>query len=168
MTAFADGKFITQYAIRGPDGRLLRHTISKSFMKAWLGEAGPSLADDEPWPLVFDSLSEAQEHLDGRKKQAAQLGVNDWDGVIVQRLCSPFTAHDPAAELATQIQDWLDTERPEVTACANCHHPDYEHYDVQVGSPCLIRYGAWGEFFSETEAPGELCECPGFVAEVRA
>lgn len=99
--------FTYRYAIRRPDGELLPSPKTGLGFSAIFG-----FSDDEPdtppKPRTWDTRKEAENALKEIRRKAAELGVGDWCGVIVQQLCTPFTLHDPAEHFADEVQDWLN------------------------------------------------------------
>jgi hypothetical protein len=98
--------FTYRYAIRRPDGELLPVPKSSEFFGNIFGHYG---LDDEPRkPRAWDTREEADSALRHLRERAAELGVVDWLGVVVQQLCTPFTLHDPAEHFAEEVQQWMN------------------------------------------------------------
>ncbi len=96
--------FTKQWAIAMPNGELWRNQC-----QCHGGMFG--VCFHNPPPSTFDSRAEAEHTLHQiRAVQARDMGVTDWAGHIVQRLCSPFTVHDPAEQFGTAVEDWLKTQ----------------------------------------------------------
>lgn len=107
MTEFRDREFVTQYAIRTPSGELWCNTYSSPWSGiSGLFSSGDEAPKQEP-PAVWYNREQAQRQLDGLKEQASRIGVLDWFGVVVQRICSPFTTDDPGEHFATDLEEWL-------------------------------------------------------------
>ena len=100
--------FTYRYAIRRPDGELIPKPKSSDL--GLRGLFGPVLDidDDVPRPRTWDSREDAERALADIKRKAAEIGIGEWLGVIVQQLCTPFTMHDPAEHFADEVQQWLD------------------------------------------------------------
>lgn len=98
--------FTYRYAIRRPDGELVLKPKPLNIFGSLFGEQDTS----EPLPQVWDVKEEAEAALATLKRQAAQLGIGEWLGVVVQSLCTPFTTHDPAEQFAQEVQEWLSQE----------------------------------------------------------
>jgi hypothetical protein len=60
----------------------------------------------EPHPMVWDNKSSVEYALNTLREQAKSLGVEDWLGVVVRRVCSEFSTADPVAEFASEIEKW--------------------------------------------------------------
>lgn len=115
MSGFQDGEFVTQYAIRTPSGELWSSAAPSGWASNIFGGLFGNATGDEsppptPPPAVWYSRDEAQNQLDSLRVQAARLGVTDWFGVVVQRICSPFTTDDPGERFVTELQEWLDRQ----------------------------------------------------------
>lgn len=99
MSSFRDGDFVTQYAIRTPTGELFcapRPPVSSMY------------GFDTPLePAIWDTLEDAERALHYLRAEANRLGIAHWLGTIEQRLCSPFTRHDPGAHFANELEEWL-------------------------------------------------------------
>lgn len=116
-------QFTRQYAIRLPDGRLygdpapqedpedysvpsplrdMYRTFSFMFGTPPV-EKSPSPAG----PRIFSDHGQAEELLDELKAKAAEVGVDNWGGAVVERLCTPFTSGDPSVEFAEAIVAWV-------------------------------------------------------------
>lgn len=102
-----DSDFTYQYAIRRPDGDLIRRPKASDL----LGPGalfGHTPSDEPPPPRIWDTRETAEAALAEIRAKAAEIGVQDWCGSVVQRLCTPFTLHDPAEHFAEKVQEWLD------------------------------------------------------------
>lgn len=110
--------FTHQYAIRMPNGQLYRHIVKSpsvedfsipSPMRDMLGAIGlicetPAVGD--PSVAIFPTRAAAEQKLTELTKQAEAFGVSLYGGVIVERLCTPFTSHDPAVQFSREIAEW--------------------------------------------------------------
>lgn len=85
-----------QYAIRMPNGKLYG---SKSGYNVF-GQPITAKA------FVWDDPAAAADQLAQLRDAAQTLGVEDWLGVVVQRICSEFTTADPVEEFASEIEKW--------------------------------------------------------------
>ena len=85
-----------QYAIRMPNGKLYANPNVYH-----IGDNPP-----EPKAMVWDDPQSAEWGLRTLRRQAQDLGVEDWLGVVVQRICSEFTTADPVEEFADEIEKW--------------------------------------------------------------
>jgi len=83
-----------QYAIRMPNGKLYATS-------PYVGYNAPP-----PEVAVWSNQNSAQQALESLRHQAQNLGVEDWLGVVVQRICSEFTTTDPVGEFAGEIEKW--------------------------------------------------------------
>lgn len=91
-----------QFAIRMPNGELFSgYTESLFALSLWGGTRTKTV-------YVYDTREEAQQQLDALRQLAADLGVADWLGSIVTRVCSPFSSADPARDFADEVDRWLD------------------------------------------------------------
>lgn len=115
--------FSLHYAIRMPNGEL--YTPSRNAgtspeddysipapMRDMMGMVGmfgptPAKAPTSPKPEIFESRPQAEKKLDELRAQARQFGVTEWGGMVVARLCTPFSSGDPTVEFAEQIVHWL-------------------------------------------------------------
>lgn len=113
--------FISQFAIRMPNGQLYRNMVSPQpvedfsipsayrdvmgFLGVGIGTvSAPAVV--ESGPAIFTSRGEAEKKLAEIAKQAEVFGVNLYGGTVVERLCTPFTSHDPAVQFGREIADW--------------------------------------------------------------
>lgn len=99
--------FTYRYAIRRPDGELMRMPDSSSLFGNIFGPTWYSDDTVRP-PRTWDTREAAESALNEIRKRAADLGIGDWLGVVVQQLCTPFTLHDPAEHFADEVQQWMD------------------------------------------------------------
>lgn len=85
-----------QYAIRMPNGKL------------YSSKSGYSIFGQSVIAKVFvwDDPGAAAEQLDQLRDAAQAIGVDDWLGVVVQRVCSEFSTADPVEEFASEIEKW--------------------------------------------------------------
>lgn len=83
-----------QYAIQMPNGKL--YSTSR-----YIGYGAP-----DPEVAVWGDQNSAQYALSTLRQQAQDLGVEDWLGVVVRRVCSEFSAADPVEEFASEIEKW--------------------------------------------------------------
>lgn len=87
--------FTLQFAIRLPDGNLALNPITSQPL-LWADEAG------------------AEKVLGMLRTNAASIGVSDWAGEIVRRLCTPFVSvSDPAEQLVAELSEWLKQQAGE-------------------------------------------------------
>lgn len=100
--------FTYQYAIRCPDGDLLRRPKHSDLLGLG-GLFGMNLAAEVPPPRIWDTREGAESALADIRSRAADIGVQDWCGTVVQRLCTPFTHADPAEHFVEKVQEWLDS-----------------------------------------------------------
>lgn len=99
--------FTYRYAICRPDGVLVPQP-KRTDMFGLSSLFGPTEGDEAPpKPRTWDTREAAESALKDIRSKAAELGVGDWFGVIVQQLCTPFTLHDPAEHFADEVQNWL-------------------------------------------------------------
>lgn len=108
-----NAEFTRQYAIRMPDGALYSRPAYSSTWASLFGDRGSGGNDDQRIPQVWDSRESADSALSDMRKRAADLGVGDWFGVVVQRLCTPFTSADPGERLVSELQTWLSEQGDE-------------------------------------------------------
>lgn len=101
-----DNGFTYRYAIRRPDGELIRMPKSSVWYADLFGRAYGS--DETRPPRTWDTRSAAESALREIREEAATLGISEWLGVVVQQLCTPFTLHDPAEHFADEVQQWMD------------------------------------------------------------
>lgn len=116
--------FTRQYAIRMPNGELFSHaaqpeTVVDDFsvpspmrdMFAFMGLNTPSAKAAGPTgPVIFNNEKDATAKLDELRTQAATVGVSNYGGEVVHRLCTPFTVGRAAEQFLTEVQEWLDTQ----------------------------------------------------------
>ena len=95
--------FALEFAIVMPDGEFYR---SRPFILPSL--FGGKSADGGGDVVLYRTRAEADSALASLKARAAEMGVGDWCGFVVQRLCSPFTVRDPAAQFASEIESWME------------------------------------------------------------
>lgn len=113
--------FIHQFAIRMPNGQLYRNVVSPPPVEdfsipsayrdvlGFFGVAGsvqPTQVVVESGPAIFTTREEAEKKLAEIAKQAEAFGVNLYGGTVVERLCTPFTSHDPAVQFGREIAEW--------------------------------------------------------------
>ena len=98
-------KLTYQYAIRMPNGELFSgYASSDSFLIALGAVTGAQTRCVSTW----NSRTGAEKKLQELRDRAADLGVGDWLGVIVQRVCSPFSDCDPAEQFVDEINQWME------------------------------------------------------------
>jgi hypothetical protein len=61
-------------------------------------------------PYVFDTRAEAEYVFNKIVENVVAWGVTFWGGVIVERVCSPFTNGSAIVEFGDQVQAWLDEQ----------------------------------------------------------
>lgn len=105
-----DQRFTYRYAIRRPDGELILQPKSSDLFGGLFGRMG-STDDENRKPRTWDTRESAESALAEIRSKAADIGVGDWLGIVVQQLCTPFTLHDPAEHFADEIQHWLEGGR---------------------------------------------------------
>jgi len=106
MTGPMSNDFTYRYAIRRPDGELVQMPKCSGLFGSIFGHAP---ADDEQRkPQTWDTREAADSAPKAFREKAAELGIGDWLGVVVQQLCTPFTLHDPAEHFADEVQQWMD------------------------------------------------------------
>lgn len=98
--------FALEFAIVMPDGEFYR---SRPFILTSL--FGGKSADGGGDVVLYRTRAEADSALASLKARAAEMGVSDWCGFVVQRLCSPFTVNDPAAQFASEIESWMEGQQ---------------------------------------------------------
>lgn len=101
----SDAGFSYEFAIAMPNGELYRRQPSVSFASLF-GRTETTV--DEGEVVLYQSRAEADAALRGLVRRAADVGVDGWCGYVVQRLCSPFTVHDPAAQFAGEVEAWIE------------------------------------------------------------
>ncbi|XTP37134.1 hypothetical protein ACORG1_13330 [Mycobacterium sp. TJFP1] len=94
--------FTYQWAIRLPNGELLTYQPACTHAAHLFGASVP-----EPKVAVFDDRAEAESALEVCRRQAAQVGITAWAGVIEQRVCSAFSVTDPSAQFAAEVAEWI-------------------------------------------------------------
>lgn len=110
--------FTRQYAIRMPNGKLYHHVVEsasvedfsipspmRDMLGSWIGIFSPPQVA-EPAVAIFTTREDAEKQLAELIKQAEAFGVTLYGGVIVERLCTPFTSHDPAVQFFREIAEW--------------------------------------------------------------
>lgn len=119
--------FTFQFAIRTPSGRLYSEPCQKkntsdynaaSYMSI-LGIGMHYLLEEEPEPrtepthqiLVFDCPEDAATKLQQLQKQAAAVGVDNYGGAVVARLCSPFTDLPSTTQFAAHVEAWMENQQ---------------------------------------------------------
>ncbi|HEX4713511.1 MAG TPA: hypothetical protein VH164_01145 [Ktedonobacteraceae bacterium] len=120
MSSFKDGEFVTQYAIRMPDGTLYgSRAMTPADMLPQGFMMGPGMVFGMPWgdedddeeiitpPAVWYDYKEAERALEGLRMQAKQMGIEYWHATIEERLCSPFTTPQGQAAFVDDITTWL-------------------------------------------------------------
>ena len=124
--SFRDHEFVTQYAIRMPDGTLFGSRTfnpAEHMMGPFMGGPGMLMMqmfgsdEDEDLmeeittpPSVWYDRKEAERALMGIKQMMAQHGIEHWQGTIVERLCSPFTAPQEQRQLVEDVTQWLKSQ----------------------------------------------------------
>lgn len=118
MSNFQDHEFVKQYAIRMPDSTLFgsrtfspaEQVMSFGPFSGFVMAFGDDDDEDEEMittpPTVWYDRDEAERQLQMIRDQMKMLGIEWWGGVIVERLCSPFTNEDPG-RFADEITEWL-------------------------------------------------------------
>jgi hypothetical protein len=111
-------RYIKQYGIQTPDGALLSYQPAHSQPPGWDWDAyfsvrgfvaqqiGEPTPPPPPVPYAFDTRQQAEAMLKHIASQSASVGVT-YHGVIVERLCSPFTTHNPGPKFTREITAWL-------------------------------------------------------------
>jgi hypothetical protein len=81
--------FSTEYAVRLPDGQLA------------------SAPQGNPW--MWDHREGADRALDSLRGSAAAMGIHDYSGQVVHRLCTQFIDADSnhSKQLVDELQAWL-------------------------------------------------------------
>jgi len=98
-------QFTTQFAIRMPNGELHCQLGGSSMFESMFG-----VANRPRRPAMWDTRAEADEALQGIRDKAAQMGITEWFGVVVQRLCTPFTQGDPTEHFADEVTQWMQQQ----------------------------------------------------------
>lgn len=104
----SDNGFTYRYAICRPDGELVQQPRDSMFGLGLIFGHSSNDDDETRPPRTWDTREQADNALRNIRKQAAELGIGEWLGVVVQQLCTPFTMHDPAEHFADEVQQWLD------------------------------------------------------------
>lgn len=99
-----DQEFVRQFAIRMPNGELWHRPGSGMFEGMFGLPNAPRRA------AIWDTPAEAAEALQGIRDKAAQMGISEWFGVVVQRLCTPFTQGDPTEHFADEVTQWMQQQ----------------------------------------------------------
>lgn len=109
--------FAIEYAVMMPSGELFQQQPQQtgpsdywaipSPVRDMLGLTEPRTVGP-PTVAIFNDRRLAQAALKALSETAAQLGVTNYGGSVVQRMCTPFT-HDPITEFAGQVTEWLQT-----------------------------------------------------------
>lgn len=96
-------RFETQWAVMMPNGELACHPGTEATqvdysmpspardMLSMFGMLGSTTATP-PAVAIFDSPEKAEAFLKGLRAQAKSVGVDNWGGVVVSRICSPFVS----------------------------------------------------------------------------
>lgn len=84
--------FTTEYAVRLPDGQL----------------ACPP--EGNPW--LWDAREGADRALDSLRRSAAAMGIHEYSGAVVHRLCTQFVDADSShsKQLVDELSQWLKTQ----------------------------------------------------------
>lgn len=115
--------FTIQWAIRAPSGRLYAEPGEKQTIEDWgsysgfmnmlfggmivMGETEPEKPVTQPKPLVFDNQADAEKKLAELCDAATKVGVDNYGGAVVSRLCSPFTDSPAPQQFADRVTEWL-------------------------------------------------------------
>lgn len=97
-------EFVRQFAIRMPNGQL--YCKPRHNWPAYFG-LGLDLPDPAPQPYIWDTRDEATATLQSLRGAATEMGIVEWFGVIVERICTPFTQGDPAEHFAAEVDQWV-------------------------------------------------------------
>lgn len=99
-----------------PNGELARNEVADqtaaaeqyyamvSPLRDMLGMTEPKQAT--PTVAIFDAQIKADVLLKQLRAKATAVGVDNWGGAVVSRICSPFTADDPSVTFAEQVCQW--------------------------------------------------------------
>lgn len=113
-------EFKRQWAIRMPDGNLyvepaqaeavVDYSIPAPMRDYYqmMGLGNQTRVSKPNGPLIFDHQKPAELKLAELQKRAAAMGVDNWGGAVVERLCTPFTSGDPGVEFAAEVVDWVE------------------------------------------------------------
>lgn len=83
--------FATRYAVRLPNGELLKNAMGS----VW----------------TWDTTAEAEHALSYFEAHTKQLGVDDWRAEIVHQLCTPWLGeHDTADHMIAELTRWLEAQ----------------------------------------------------------
>ena len=121
--------FTVQWAVRTPSGRLYhapgeKQTIDQDahgwyrdmmglfggFSLFYDNSANGQAAVSQPKPVIFDTKEDAEKKLAELREQAAKVGVDNYGGAIVSRLCSPFTDSPAPTQFAERVAEWLESQ----------------------------------------------------------
>jgi hypothetical protein len=97
--------FTAQFAIQMPDGTLYRRAPETDWSRL-LGFKSSTAALAES-PYIYDTRAEADDALRNLRNKAAAMGITEWFGVVVQRLCTPFAEANPAERLVLELREWM-------------------------------------------------------------
>ncbi len=95
-------EFTRQWAIRLPNGELLTYQPPCTHSAHLFGACPPPRR-----AVVFDDVADAEATLEVCRRQARDLGITEWGGVIEQRVCSAFSVTDPSAQFADEVERWV-------------------------------------------------------------
>ena len=101
-----DNGFTYRYAIRRPDGALILQPKHSDIFGGLFGKTS-EIDDYLRKPRTWDTREGAEAALREIREKAADMGIGEWLGAVVQQLCTPFTLHDPAEHFADEITSWL-------------------------------------------------------------
>ena len=83
--------YTRRYSIRLPDGTIARSALG------------------QPW--MWDDADDAERALGYFRVNAERMGVPDWEGSVVQQLCTPWIGlHDNASQLVAELSAWLEQQ----------------------------------------------------------
>ncbi|MEE3066534.1 MAG: hypothetical protein VYA67_21765 [Actinomycetota bacterium] len=125
-------RYVRHWAILMPNGELYAQAIqvpdtsepvedysvpSPQRDMSWMGLLGMGMTPQRTktvWePVIFADRASAEKVLADITKQAARLGVIHWGGMVVERICTPFVAADPAVQFSDDIITWIQKQQGE-------------------------------------------------------
>jgi len=76
---------------------------------AWVVMFGepPAPKPEKTGPYIYDTAEAAEAKLNELRAAAENVGVTNWGGAVVSRICSPFTGGDPGQQFVAAVVAWM-------------------------------------------------------------
>ena len=108
-----------RFAVRMPNGELYcqpadpkmaeyaqQYYAMPSFMRDVYGLVEPK-SEPATKSAIFDTRAEAEALYARLAKQAAEGGVANWGGSVVEAPMAPFATGDPGVQFAAEVAEWI-------------------------------------------------------------